>query len=69
MAQLSDIIPQLEQLAYQRYLGQGEALMDQLQAVQALEAGDYAKYQDALGQWNTDRAFAYNAWSDARDFS
>lgn len=43
--------------------------MDQLQAVQALEAGDYAKYQDALGQWNTDRAFAYNAWSDARDFS
>ena len=69
MAQLSDVIPQLEQLAYQRYLGQGEALMDQLQAVQALEAGDYAKYQDALGQWNTDRAFAYNAWSDARDFS
>ncbi|HIY73313.1 MAG TPA: hypothetical protein H9826_04985 [Candidatus Intestinimonas merdavium] len=69
MAQLSDIIPQLEQLAYQRYLGQGEALMDQLQAVQALEAGDYARYQDALGQWNTDRAFAYNAWSDARDFS
>ena len=69
MAQLSDVIPQLEQLAYQRYLGQGEALMDQLQAVQALEAGDYARYQDALGQWNTDRAFAYNAWSDARDFS
>lgn len=69
MAQLSDVIPQLEQLAYQRYLGQGEALMDQLQAVQALEAGDYAKYQDALGQWNTDRAFAYNAWSDGRDFS
>ena len=69
MAQLADIIPQLEQLAYQRYLGQGEALMDQLQAVQALEAGDYAKYQDALGQWNTDRAFAYNAWSDGRDFS
>lgn len=69
MAQLSDVIPQLEQLAYQRYLGQGEALMDRLQAVQALEAGDYAKYQDALGQWNTDRAFAYNAWSDARDFS
>lgn len=69
MAQLSDVIPQLEQLAYQRYLGQGEALMDQLQAVQALEAGDYARYQDALGQWNTDRAFAYNAWSDGRDFS
>lgn len=69
MAQLSDVIPQLEQLAYQRYLGQGEALMDRLQAVQALEAGDYARYQDALGQWNTDRAFAYNAWSDARDFS
>ena len=69
MAQLADKIPELEQLAYQRYLGQGEALMDQLQAVQALEAGDYAKYQDALGQWNTDRAFAYNAWSDARDFS
>ena len=69
MAQLSDIIPQLEQLAYQRYLGQGEALMDQLQAVQALEAGDYARYQDALGQWNTDRAFAYNAWSDGRDFA
>lgn len=69
MAQLSDVIPQLEQLAYQRYLGQGEALMDQLQMVQSLEQGDYAKYQDALGQWNTDRAFAYNAWSDGRDFA
>jgi len=36
-----------------------------LGAVQGAEQSDYAKYLDALGQYNTDRAFDYGVWSDA----
>lgn len=65
MSELSDIIPELRQLAYSMYLDEGNADRANLEMLTALEAGDYAKYQDLLAQYNTDRNFAYGMNRDS----
>ena len=64
MSQLSDKIPELQQLAYSMYQDQGNQLMNMLDMVMSLENGDYAKFQDQLNQWNTDRSFNYGLYQD-----
>ena len=64
MSQLSDKIPELQQLAYSMYQDQGNQLMNMLDMVMSLENGDYAKFQDQLSQWNTDRSFNYGLYQD-----
>ena len=64
MAQLNDKIPELQQLAYSMYQDDVNRDRLNLQMIQALEQGDYAKYQDLLAQYNADRTFDYNAWRD-----
>ena len=60
--QLADVIPQLYENAYQRYLSDYSLLADQLGQVRQAEQLDYAKYLDELGQYNTDRNLSYDQW-------
>lgn len=60
--QLADKIPELYENAYQRYLSDYSLLTDKLGQTRRLEQDDYAKYQDQLGQYNTDRAQSYDQW-------
>ena len=60
--QLADVIPQLYENAYQRYLSDYSLLADQLGQVQQAEQLDYAKYEDELGQYNADRNLSYDQW-------
>lgn len=64
MSALADKIPQLQQLAYEMYQDEGEKQRLNLQMISALENNDYAKYQDLLAQYNTDRSFSYNQYRD-----
>lgn len=64
MNELSGFIPELEQLAYERWQDQGNDLLAQIDLLTALEQGDYGKYQDLLNQYNADRAFDYGLYSD-----
>lgn len=64
MQQLSDKIPQLQQLAYSMYQDEGNTLRANLDMLLALEQGDYGRYQDLLGQYNTDRSFRYGLYRD-----
>ena len=64
MAQLADKIPELRQLAYAMYQDEGDTMRANLDMLLALEQGDYAKYQDLLGQYNTDRNFNYGVFRD-----
>lgn len=68
MAALSDKIPELQQLAYDMYMDEGDKQLQNIQLLMALEEGDYAKYQDLLAQYNTDRDFAYGVFSDDRTY-
>lgn len=65
MSALADKIPELKQLAYQMYLDEGNTQRANLSMLTALEQGDYAKYQDLLAQYNTDRSFAYGQHRDS----
>lgn len=51
-AKLNDMLPQLEQQAYGRYVDEGNAIYQQLQQVNAMEQSEYAKYLNALEQEN-----------------
>ena len=64
MAQLADKIPELRQAAYAMYQDEGDTMRANLDMLLALEQGDYAKYQDLLGQYNTDRNFDYGVFRD-----
>ena len=61
---LADKIPELRQLAYSMYMDEGNTQRANLEMLMALEQGDYAKYADLLGQWNTDRNFDYGVHRD-----
>ena len=63
-SQIADKIPELEQLAYQKYLDDASLQQSKISALQGQEQLDYAKYIDALGQYNTDRNFDYGVHSD-----
>ena len=63
-AQMTDMIPQLYQLAYDRYLNDYNMMLSDLGVVQGQEENDYNKYLTDLNQYNTDREFDYGAWLD-----
>ena len=63
-AQLTDKIPELEELAYQKYLNAFDMDRAKLSAVQNAEQSDYQKFLNELGQYNSDRSFAYGQFSD-----
>jgi len=71
MSQLADKIPELYQLAYSMYQDEGNEQRSNLELLESLEQGDYAKYQDLLNQYNIDENRAYQQYSDdwSRDFS
>ena len=60
--QLNDIIPTLYQQAYDQYLNEYNMSLQDLNTVNTQEQLDYAKYLDQLGQFNTDRNFAFNSY-------
>lgn len=68
MAALADKVPELEQLAYSMYLDEQSALRSNLNTLLSLEQSEYAKYLDALSQYNADRNFAYGQFTDERAF-
>lgn len=63
-AQMADKIPQLEQMAHDRYMSDYAMKQAALDALMGAEAADYAKYQGDLAQYNTDRNFSYNQYLD-----
>ena len=77
MAQLSDKVPQLRQLAYQMYLDEENRDRANLEMLMGLEQGDYNKYLAQLGQYNADRSMDFdiyrgqvgdNQWQQSFDF-
>ena len=63
-SQMADKIPELYQQAYNRYLDEYNTQMQNLGMLQNAEQLDYAKFQDRMNQYNTDRNFAYGQWQD-----
>lgn len=64
MSQLSDKIPELQQIAYEAWLNNENMKREDLSMLMGLESTDYSRYLDSLSQWNTDRSFGYGMWRD-----
>lgn len=69
MSALADKIPELRQLAYSMYQDDLNNQRANLEMLMALENNDYGRYQDLLGQYNTDRNFNYGVFSDDRNLN
>lgn len=65
LSQLNDRVPELEQLAYQKYQDEGTALLNRLSALQAMEDQDYSRYRDQMNDYYNDRTFDYQKEQDA----
>lgn len=77
---LNDVVPELYQLALERYNMEGDDLKTQYSLLADQYQQEYGQYRDMLSDWQTDRSFLsgrydsernldYGMWGDARDFA
>ena len=68
MQQANDMIPELYQMAYDRYTREGADLYDRYNAAVSRENAEYGRYLDQMDQWNTDRGYLFEeSESDAAE--
>ena len=79
LQQLNERVPELYQLAMQKYQMEGDQLAQQYGLTQDMSESDYGRYMDAINRYYTDlglatdaynaeRNFDYGAYGDARDY-
>ena len=80
LQQLNDKIPELYQLALQKYQMEGDELYNQYSMLGAQEEQDYGRHRDTvsdynseldrlLNMYNAERDYDYSKWTDGRDFA
>ena len=80
LQQLNDKIPELYQMALNRYQMEGDDLYNQYALLGTQEEQEYGRYRDtvadyntaldrAQNQYNVERDYDYGKWSDNRDFT
>ena len=67
LQQLNDRIPELYQLAMQKYNMEGENMRSNLSALQGQEDAAYGRYRDTVGDWKDERAYALGRYNTERD--
>lgn len=67
LTELNDIVPELHDRAYQKYLNEKAADKENLAIIQGLEASDYGRYRDEMGDYLTERDYLYGKTSDMSD--
>lgn len=77
---LNDIIPELQQMAYDRYRQEGQDLYNQYGLLSDDRATQYGEWSDAYnraianrdytqGVYDSERTYDYGVWGDGRDFA
>lgn len=64
-SQLNDVIPELYNLAYDKYLKDIDLQIQDLGLLQNMDDRQYARYRDTMTDWQNDRSFAYGSYIDA----
>lgn len=62
LQELSELVPQLEKNAWERYTQQGEAVMERYNIVKGQEATEYARWQDEMDEWRKALALAQDQY-------
>lgn len=68
LQQLNSMIPQLYQLAMQKYQMEGDNLNTKFATTQGMSEQDYARYLDMVNRYYTDLTFATDAYNNERTF-
>lgn len=63
--QYNDFMAQLEEAAMDMFANERNNAIENANLAYSYADNDYNRYLDELGQYNTDRSFAYNAYMDA----
>ena len=80
LQQLNDKVPELYQLALDKYQMEGDDLKDQYTMMSDMEEKDYGRYRDTVSDWqteverlqnqyNTEREYDYTKYDTDREFS
>lgn len=80
LGELNNVIPELYQMALDRYTREGDELLNQYAILGDQENQDYARYQDEYNQWlaerdnlqgryDAERDYDYGRYADERDFA
>lgn len=69
MSALADKIPELREIAYQKYLDEYNMDKDALNMLTGLSDREYGRYRDSRSDYDTDRSFAYGVFGDDRDYT
>jgi len=64
MAQMTDKIPELYQMAYEMYLTDIDNQVRDLGLLQDMDNTQYGRYRDTMSDWRDDRDFAYQMYRD-----
>ncbi|MGM9628985.1 MAG: hypothetical protein ACI3V4_13015 [Faecousia sp.] len=65
---LNDKIPELYQLALDKYNQEGKDLYNQYSMLGAQEQLDYGRYQDAMNAWNQERSWLSDQYNTERSY-
>lgn len=68
LTQLTNMIPELEGRAYERWRDQGEDLYNQYGLVADRENQDYGRYRDTFSDWMNERNYLTDMYNDERSF-
>lgn len=64
-SKLNDMIPELYQAAYDKYLKDIDLKVQDMGLLQSMDDKQYSRYRDTMSDWRNDRNFAYGAYQDA----
>ena len=67
LSKLNDIMPELYQMAYNRYSDEGQKLMDMYNMYLGQESLDYGRYQDSLNNYYGELDYLTNGYESERD--
>ena len=67
LSQLNNIMPELYQMAFDRYAYEGQQLQDNLNMYMGLENQDYGRYQDSVDNWYTQLQYLTNQYNTERE--
>lgn len=65
---LNDIVPELYQLALDKYNMDGQELYNKYGMVMDRENSDYGRYRDTVSDWNTERDYLTGRYDSERNF-
>lgn len=68
LGQLNNIMPELYQMAYDRYNQQGQDLLNMYDLYAGLSEEDYGKYQDSMTNWYEQLGYLNDTYINERNF-